>query len=55
MSLDYSPLANAIAQLEKSLAYANSPEALAGAGLPEQLRNPVIQCFGFTTWPRFKV
>ena len=55
MSLDYSPLANAIAQLEKSVAYANSAAALAGAGLREKLRNSVIQCFGFTTWPRFKV
>lgn len=57
MSLDYSPLANAIAQLEKSLAYANSPAALADAGLREQLRNSVIQCFEFTyelSWKMLK-
>ncbi len=57
MSLDYSPLANAIAQLEKSLAYANSPAALADAGLREQLRNSVIQCFDFTyelSWKMLK-
>jgi nucleotidyltransferase substrate binding protein (TIGR01987 family) len=45
MKLDYTPLANAIAQLEKSLAYAHSAAALADAGLREQLRNSVIQCF----------
>jgi nucleotidyltransferase substrate binding protein (TIGR01987 family) len=48
MSLDYTPLGNAIAQLEKSLTYANSPAAMADAGLREQLRNSVIQCFKFT-------
>jgi nucleotidyltransferase substrate binding protein (TIGR01987 family) len=48
MSLDYTPLGNAIAQLEKSLAYANSPAAMADPGLREQLRNSVIQCFEFT-------
>lgn len=48
MSLDYTPLGNAIAQLEKSLAYAHSPAALADPGLREQLRNSVIQCFEFT-------
>jgi nucleotidyltransferase substrate binding protein (TIGR01987 family) len=41
------PLANAIAQLGKSLAYAYSPAALADAGLREQFRNSVIQCFEF--------
>lgn len=57
MALDYSPLANAIAQLEKSLAYANSPAALADPGLREQLRNSVIQCFEFTyelSWKMLK-
>ncbi len=57
MTLDYSALANAILQLEKSLAYAHSPAALADAGLREQLRNSVIQCFGFTyelSWKMFK-
>lgn len=48
MILDYTPLGNAIAQLEKSLTYANSPAALADPGLREQLRNSVIQCFEFT-------
>lgn len=48
MSLDYSPLGNAIGQLEKSLGYAHSDAAKADAGLREQLRNSVIQCFEFT-------
>jgi nucleotidyltransferase substrate binding protein (TIGR01987 family) len=48
MSLDYTSLGNAIAQLQKSLAYANSPIAMADPGLREQLRNSVIQCFEFT-------
>lgn len=57
MSLDYTPLGNAIAQLEKSLAYAYSPAAMADAGLREQLRNSVIQCFEFTyelSWKMLK-
>ena len=57
MRLDYSPLANAIAQLEKSLAYAHSPASLADPGLREQLRNSVIQCFEFTyelSWKMLK-
>lgn len=48
MNLDFTPLAKAVAQLDTSLAYANSPAALADAGLHEQLRNSVIQCFEFT-------
>ncbi|OQK15169.1 nucleotidyltransferase [Methyloprofundus sedimenti] len=48
MSLDFSPLANAINQLEKSLDYATSPLAINDPGLFEQLRNSVIQCFKFT-------
>lgn len=48
MSLDFSPLGNAIAQLGKALGYANSDLAKADAGLREQLRNSVIQCFEFT-------
>jgi nucleotidyltransferase substrate binding protein (TIGR01987 family) len=48
MSIDFSPLASAIAQLEKSLAYATSELARNDAGLFEQLRNSVIQCFEFT-------
>lgn len=57
MPLEYAPLANAIAQLEKSLTYAHSPAALADAGLREQLRNSVIQCFEFTyelSWKMLK-
>ncbi len=57
MTIDYTPLANAIAQLEKSLTYAHSPAALADAGLREQLRNSVIQCFEFTyelSWKMLK-
>jgi nucleotidyltransferase substrate binding protein (TIGR01987 family) len=57
MSLDYTPFGNAIAQLEKSLAYANSAAAMADPGLREQLRNSVIQCFEFTyelSWKMLK-
>jgi nucleotidyltransferase substrate binding protein (TIGR01987 family) len=57
MPLDYTPLSNAIAQLAKSLTYAHSPAALADAGLREQLRNSVIQCFEFTyelSWKMLK-
>ena len=57
MSLDYTPLGNAIAQLERCLAYANSPAALAHPGLREQLRNSIIQCFEFTyelSWKMLK-
>ncbi len=48
MSLNFSSLANAIKQLEKSLDYANSPLAKNDSDLFEQLRNSVIQCFKFT-------
>ncbi len=48
MTLDFSPLQNAIGQLEKSLEYANSPMVQKDSGLFEQLRNSVIQCFEFT-------
>lgn len=57
LSLDYTPLGKAIAQLEKSLKYAYSPAALADPGLREQLRNSVIQCFEFTyelSWKMLK-
>jgi nucleotidyltransferase substrate binding protein (TIGR01987 family) len=50
-------LGNAIVQLEKSLTYAISPAAMADAGLREQLRNSVIQCFKFTyelSWKMLK-
>jgi len=48
MTLDFSPLENAVGQLEKSLRYAHSPMALEDPELFEQLRNSVIQCFEFT-------
>jgi nucleotidyltransferase substrate binding protein (TIGR01987 family) len=48
MDLDFTPLGNAISQLEKSLQYATSPMAKNDPGLFEQLRNSVIQCFEFT-------
>ena len=48
MSLDFSAFSNAISQLQKSLEYVNSPSAQQDAGLREQLRNSVIQCFEFT-------
>jgi len=48
MSIDFSPLGNAIGQLKKSLDYTNSEMAKADPGLFEQLRNSVIQCFEFT-------
>ena len=57
MSFDYTPLGSAIAQLEKSLTYANSPAAMADPGLREQMRNSVIQCFEFTyelSWKMLK-
>lgn len=48
MSIDFSSLASAISQLEKSLEYASSDLAKTDSGLQEQLRNSVIQCFEFT-------
>jgi nucleotidyltransferase substrate binding protein (TIGR01987 family) len=48
MTIDFSPLHNALAQLESSLQYAESPQALEDPGLHEQLRNSVIKCFEFT-------
>lgn len=48
MDIDFSPLNKAIQQLEKSLSYATSDLAKNDAGLFEQLRNSVIQCFEFT-------
>lgn len=48
MTLDFTPLENAISQLEKSLQYATSEAAQNDSGLFEQLRNSVIQCFEFT-------
>jgi nucleotidyltransferase substrate binding protein (TIGR01987 family) len=57
MSIDFSSLANAIGQLEKSLKYANSDMARQDSELFEQLRNSVIQCFEFTyelSWKMLK-
>lgn len=48
MTIDFSPLASAISQLEKSIAYATSKMAENDNGLFEQFRNSVIQCFEFT-------
>ena len=48
MPLDFTPLGNAIGQLEKSLKFAHSPLAQQDPDLFEQLRNSVIQCFEFT-------
>lgn len=48
MDIDFSPLANAISQLEKSIAYAKSDMAENNSDLFEQFRNSVIQCFEFT-------
>lgn len=48
MNLDFSALASAIRQLEKSLAYAGSEMAENNNDLFEQFRNSVIQCFEFT-------
>jgi nucleotidyltransferase substrate binding protein (TIGR01987 family) len=48
MSLDITSFRNAISQLEKAIGYSRSPIADNDAGLQEQLRNSVIQCFEFT-------
>ena len=48
MALDFTPLENAIGQLEKSLKFARSPLGPQDPDLFEQLRNSVIQCFEFT-------
>ena len=48
MTIDFSPLASAISQLEKSIAFATSEMAKNDDGLFEQFRHSVIQCFEFT-------
>ncbi len=48
MPLDFSSLANATGQLEKSIAFAKSDMTQHNDDLFEQLRNSVIQCFEFT-------
>ena len=48
MSLDFTPLGNAIQQLETSLCYATSDTAKADLSLFEQLRNSTCHCFKFT-------
>ena len=48
MNIDFSSLANAISQLEKSITFARSDMAQQDDELFEQLRNSVIQCFEFT-------
>ncbi len=57
MNFDLTSLGTAIAQLEKSQAYANSPPALADPSLREQMRNSVIHCFEFNyelSWKMLK-
>lgn len=57
MNLDFSSLANAIGQLEKSISFAKSDMAKQNDDLFEQLRNSVIQCFEFTyelSWKMLK-
>ena len=57
MNLDFSSLANAILQLEKSIRFAQSEMAQQDMELFEQLRNSVIQCFEFTyelSWKMLK-
>jgi nucleotidyltransferase substrate binding protein (TIGR01987 family) len=57
MKIDFSSLASAIGQLEKSLKYAGSDIAQQDDELFEQLRNSVIQCFEFTyelSWKMLK-
>jgi nucleotidyltransferase substrate binding protein (TIGR01987 family) len=57
MNLDYSSLANAIGQLEKSIRFAKSDMAQQNDDLFEQLRNSVIHCFEFTyelSWKMLK-
>ncbi|MEI6703931.1 MAG: HI0074 family nucleotidyltransferase substrate-binding subunit [Deltaproteobacteria bacterium] len=57
MNLDFSSLANAIGQLEKSISFAKSDMAQQNDDLFEQLRNSVIQCFEFTyelSWKMLK-
>lgn len=46
--LDLRPLAQALTQLERSLGYAGSAQARDDAGLAEQFRNSVVQCFEFS-------
>jgi nucleotidyltransferase substrate binding protein (TIGR01987 family) len=48
VTLDYSPFENALAQLEKSLAYLNSDAATADPELRRQFRAATIKGFEFT-------
>jgi nucleotidyltransferase substrate binding protein (TIGR01987 family) len=48
MNIDFSPLGDAINQLEKSIGFATSELAENNDDLFEQFRNSVIQCFEFT-------
>ena len=57
MVLDFSSLAKAVGQLEKSISFAKSDMAQQDNELFEQLRNSVIQCFEFTyelSWKMLK-
>lgn len=48
MKIDFSPLGDAIEQLEKSIHFSTSELAKNDYELFEQFRNSVIQCFEFT-------
>lgn len=57
MSIDFSSLASALGQLDKSIRYSRSDMAQNDDELFEQLRNSVIQCFEFTyelSWKMLK-
>ncbi len=57
MNIDFSSLASAIGQLEKSILYSQSDTSRQDYELFEQLRNSVIQCFEFTyelSWKMLK-
>jgi nucleotidyltransferase substrate binding protein (TIGR01987 family) len=48
INIDFSPLGDAISQLEKSIHFSTSELAENNDDLFEQFRNSVIQCFEFT-------
>jgi nucleotidyltransferase substrate binding protein (TIGR01987 family) len=57
MKIDFSSLASAIGQLQKSIVYSKSDMAQHDEEMFEQLRNSVIQCFEFTyelSWKMLK-
>lgn len=57
MRIDCSALTSATQQLERSLAFAVSPETVIDPGMREQARYSVIHCFNFTydlSWKMLK-